>query len=202
MQTKNDEIDRAAPISFSSATVRAIFDGKETRTRRLVRYRMDAIDNSVISRYGDVGNKLWVREPFYLTVKNPDAWLKDFSCIENASDLLEVSYLATDDILMTVIDGVFTSSHIEPKYMPRWASRLLLEITDIHVEKLHRISVDDVLREGYPIDHDPDYDPERVFSWYKDEWDFYHGNGSWESNPNVWVIEFKIVEGGKKWEEK
>lgn len=66
-------------------------------------------------------------------------------------------------------------------FMPRWASRITLEITDIRVERLQDITKEDSLAEG-------------VFDSYSALWDSINGKKhSWESNPWVWVIEFKKI---------
>jgi hypothetical protein len=73
--------------------------------------------------------------------------------------------------------------------MPRWASRILLEITDIRVERLQDISEDDALAEG--IDYTCQQAlPSDVFSGL---WESINGSGSWNANPWVWVIEFKRI---------
>lgn len=78
--------------------------------------------------------------------------------------------------------------------MPRWASRILLEITDVRVERLKSISDGDAIREGCSIadmksgDCVADVFARLLASIY--------GAESWNANPWVWVIEFKRVEGG------
>jgi hypothetical protein len=76
-------------------------------------------------------------------------------------------------------------------FMPRSAARLFLEITDVRVERLHCMSVADCLSEGIPFVGD-----------YIELWDKLNVKRgfSWESNPFVWVITFKRVEGEVKGE--
>ena len=102
--------------------------------------------------------------------------------------------------------------------MPRWASRILLEITDVRVERLNAISPEDAESEGLertnftgfgdepglPSYPEPDvyFDPlKKQWKEYPPEafaglWESIYGEGSWNANPWVWVIEFKRVEGG------
>lgn len=91
--------------------------------------------------------------------------------------------------------------------MPRWASRITLEITNVGVQRLQSISQNDAAREGliklpatgrYCINQGDQYfgaashDAHEVFSWL---WESIYGEESWQANPWVWVIEFKRVEG-------
>jgi len=81
--------------------------------------------------------------------------------------------------------------------MPREACRLVLEITDVRVERLQAISAADAIAEGLsqtdsgawlpgPCDH-----PEWAFHQL---WAQVYGESAWDSNPWVWVIEFKAAE--------
>ncbi|HHF8310330.1 TPA: hypothetical protein ACPT4W_003804, partial [Klebsiella pneumoniae] len=103
-------------------------------------------------------------------------------------------------------------------HMPRAASRILLEITDVRVERLNAISPEDAESEGLertnftgfgdepglPSYPEPDvyFDPlKKQWKEYPPEafaglWESIYGEGSWQANPWVWVIEFKRVEGG------
>ncbi len=100
-------------------------------------------------------------------------------------------------------------------HMPRWASRITLEVTSVRVERLQDISEDDAIAEGlHRIEIDSGYrdsysatpstwaqvveqevaaynDPTRA---YRDLWESINGAGSWDANPWVWVINFKRVE--------
>lgn len=91
-------------------------------------------------------------------------------------------------------------------HMPRWASRILLEITDVRVERLNAISEEDARAEGI-IDGgclncgepepcgcaNPEPDATDAFAYL---WQSIYGQDNWNANPWVWVIEFKRVEGG------
>ncbi|GDS39326.1 morphogenetic protein [Escherichia coli] len=77
--------------------------------------------------------------------------------------------------------------------MPRWASRILLKITDVRVERLNSISEEDAKAEGVPTEccvigykH---------FLGFRSLWKAIYGDESWQANPWVWVIEFKRIEG-------
>ena len=88
--------------------------------------------------------------------------------------------------------------------MPRWASRITLEITGVRVERLQDISQKDAIAEGGPPSH-PSIDavsrdygfPDFSRSWFGQTWNHIYGKESWQANPWVWVIEFKrVVAGG------
>ena len=74
--------------------------------------------------------------------------------------------------------------------MPRWASRITLEIVSVRVERLNNISEDDAKAEGV----EP-YAPDdgRYVDGYKSLWESINGPESWDLNPWVWVVEFKEV---------
>jgi hypothetical protein len=79
-------------------------------------------------------------------------------------------------------------------HMPRWASRILLEITNVRVERLKSISDGDAIREGCSTADMKSGDcAADVFARL---WASIYGEESWQANPWVWVIEFKRVEGG------
>lgn len=84
-------------------------------------------------------------------------------------------------------------------HMPKWASRISLEIVSIRVERLQEISEDDACAEGTrepsvaALIGGGDVTERRVFSRL---WEKINGKGSWESNPWVWALTFKRVKGG------
>ena len=80
--------------------------------------------------------------------------------------------------------------------MPRWASRIILEVTDIRVDRLQDISEKDAKAEGAPMS--VHHGTAEIVSSYRDGfeniWNSINGSGSWAANPYVWVIEFKRLE--------
>ena len=97
-------------------------------------------------------------------------------------------------------------------HMPRWASRITLEITDVRVERLNSITEADAAAEGVGSDlwfaangvpEDEwtslgEHGAERVshINTFATLWESIYGAESWQANPWVWVIEFKRVDGG------
>ena len=76
--------------------------------------------------------------------------------------------------------------------MPRWASRITLEIVSVRLERLQDIREDDAIAEGWPK-HRPS-NPTGYTSpcqWYAELWESINGPDSWTANPWVWVIEFR-----------
>jgi len=88
-------------------------------------------------------------------------------------------------------------------FMPRWASRITLEVVDVRVERVQEISDCDAQAEG--VDLDPEYldrDIPYFVPCFQRLWDSINGKPrkdgvdiSWSANPWVWVVEFKNVEG-------
>lgn len=154
--------------------------------------------------YGVVGDQLWVRE----------TWRTE----ERASDMVD-GVLFQDGTFRPIEDSgaaaiLWIDAHANGKYgddwrsamfMPRWASRLTLEITGIRVERLQDITEEDAIAEGIiepaPVHGkwcDPAKGREGHWSYRKpfaDAWDKINSKrASFESNPFVWVISFKVID--------
>ncbi len=200
------------PIIFSAPMVRALLAGTKTQTRRIIKdqtigYRFsemrpdgaylewtgtpccgtgvwDVPEYSGIAKvpYGQPGDRLWVRETFGHFERNDT--------------------LKPGDTIYYRADG--QCLEIEPWrpsiHMPRWASRITLEVTGVRVERLQDISEADAQAEGCALEcmtptgddsgsaiHGP--------GGYMALWESINGPGSWDANPWVWVVEFKRLEG-------
>lgn len=165
--------------------------------------------------YGLVGDRIWVRETFSL-LGNEDAcpvdWddnivndKKDAARIYKASCWQKPNNYGLWSIpdRETEFEGAWTPSI----HMPRWASRITLEITNVRVERLNAISEEDARVEGI-IDGgclncgepepcgcaNPEPDATDAFACL---WQSIYGQENWNANPWVWVIEFKRIEGGE-----
>ncbi|WP_104097578.1 hypothetical protein [Stutzerimonas kunmingensis] len=205
---------RERPILFNGAMVRAILDGSKTVMRRAVikSSQPETIFPSDFSAteamvelnstrfgttwwkscpYGKPGDRLWVRE----------AWAADRQVDSvSPSELSQgepISYLADDAMRSTGCAMIARGKGRPSIHMPRWASRILLEITDVRVERLQAITEAQAKAEGVlscERDIDPDgndYSPYELFSAL---WVSINGHESWHANPWVWVVEFKRVE--------
>ncbi|MHB5484822.1 hypothetical protein ACYB82_21830 [Klebsiella pneumoniae] len=195
---------------FNGEMVRAILDGRKTQTRRPIKWKQTRF-TEIGERedgshwpwsedaehvcdfwhpcpFGAVGDRIWVRETWnkyggLLTYRADHDWIDDMRK-----------------------ETVCIAKWVPSIHMPRWASRILLEITDVRVERLNAISEEDARAEGI-IDGgclncgepepcgcaNPEPDATDAFAYL---WQSIYGQESWNANPWVWVIEFERVEGG------
>jgi len=210
-------------LIFSGHMIRAIFAGRKTQTRRVVRMTTRARaaigDRSPIEAapgyfhwenlptapsfngeaynvwclsYYKPGDQLYVQETFAAHPYHPDALtMPEYEGGHNPAHLV---YRA--DVRDGMIDG-FDDTRPKwksPRYMPRWASRLTIELTEIRLERVQAISEQDAKAEGIGC-----CGPggscccnSRKFS---ELWDRINGKRApWDSNPWVWVLEFRRVE--------
>lgn len=197
------EPSKERPILFSAPMVRAILEGRKTQTRRVVkrgqvfrfcpggdlsreeRSRINAslfrwerenpahptMDELLaICPYGVPGGRLWVRETWRRPHNNRDTPITRGQSIQ---------YRASSDWH----DGF--GDHWRPSiHMPRWASRLTLEVVSVRVERLLGMTEADAQDEGVADPHE-----------FSELWTNINGEGSWEKNPWVWVVEFRRVQG-------
>lgn len=144
--------------------------------------------------YGVPGDRLWVKETFYCDDYRyptiPEAERDDGAWRES------MLYFRAD-----VPSGRFSDAGYwaEPGgkwrpsiHMPRWASRITLEVTSVRVERLHEITDEDAQAEGAPGPYTDLFTPRLRFERL---WESINGIESWEANPWVWVVGFKRVEG-------
>lgn len=201
------ETPRERPILFNDQMVRAILEGRKTVTRRAVkglqiptedkttpheglrwsalgqrhlRYGFNVFGSTEeecahelarcgVCPFGKPGDRLWVRETF-----------ADIGCRLTFRADLE--------------DGAHCSvTRWSPSlHMPRWASRILLEITAVRVERLQDITPNQCIAEGAWREKDKELGRgQEAIAAFADLWR--STGGDWDANPWVWVIEFKRV---------
>ena len=191
---------------FNREMVRALLDGRKTQTRRPVKFPVHdknlgcelagnelagelSAGNYLNSAFGKPGDRIWVRETFCPvddTQYGGEKWV-DY----RATPKFEESHPAGWDSAPNDAEALKWRPSI---HMPRWASRILLEITGVRVERLKSISDRDALREGCSTADMKSGDC--VADVFARLWASIYGSDSWNANPWVWVIEFKRVEGG------
>lgn len=216
---------RERPILFSAPMVRALLAGTKTQTRRAIRFPESMLDDGAMPticygggdwgrqgvgfsfyvagtgtrvlpcRYGLSGDRLWVRETWQAVSGNDRARR---IVTQPRPDTGWIEYAATprDD---------------EPAYkwrpsihMPRWASRILLEVTDVRVQRLQDISEADARAEGCcatgwtPSYSNPDNAGmdrgKSAIEDYAELWESINGAGSWGRNDWVWAVSFRVIE--------
>lgn len=210
---------------FNGEMVRAILDGRKTQTRRPVKFPVHdknlgcelagnelagelSAGNYLNSAFGKPGDRIWVRETFQGPLfdydlmdsycKDPTPFEKPEFCVYKADGVPAPEFYDADDELHCCWRPSI--------HMPRWASRILLEITDVRVERLNAISEEDARAEGI-IDGgclncgepepcgcaNPEPDATDAFAYL---WQSIYGQENWNANPWVWVISFERIEGG------
>jgi len=213
-------------ILFNGEMVRAILGGRKRRTRRVMKVqpsvegqRLTTVVSTTFSKrdvgkhlwvtvvskgrtanegplfsnpYGVIGDRLWVRETFAMpmTVLGAPNYLK-------MNDGVPIIYRADGTTLTDQPD--FYGVHWRPSiHMPRWASRITLEITDVRVERVQDIGAYDALAEGIkPRGMDGVDIATNLIDDFRELWDSINAKRGfgWDANPWVWVIKFKRVDG-------
>jgi len=205
------------PIIYNDWSIKRILAGEKHQTRRLVkpqpRQNTDEVHFKVGSdgipfayscgpnggilqewrcKYGQPGDVLWIREAFRL--------------IESCDNLPPseaggpVKYCA--DGTTNTVKGQSWGRKRPSIHMPKKLSRIRLRVEDVRVERVQEITPRDVKAEGVdPIDggiewyYGPDslgFDkPQEAFQHV---WEKIHGDGAWEEDPWVWVVEFSRIE--------
>lgn len=208
------------PILFSTPMVQAILEGRKTMTRRIIkpephpygteiiysgkpwnkgkgywhnRFKIkdDPVAYEIASLhdcpYGKPGDLLWVRESFAPTINLP----------------IPYWYKASADEMACMMITWKPSIH-----MPKAAARIWLEVTGVRVERLQDISVEDAISEGIEP-AGPPYNNVKKYGWrfkdyvnnnvclpvasFKTLWQSINGLKSWEVNPWVWVMSFRVL---------
>ena len=200
------------PILTSTPMVQAILDGRKAQTRRIIKPQYEVsgsiwtsiktktwmyqskIENCEfllkVCPYGQVGDILWVRETWLKTmIRDEEGWFYIYIYRADCNEY--------DDYKGEWKPSIF---------MPKEASRIKLEITDIRVERVQDISNADIIAEGikkidgpvigYPFGIPFNYNngianyttPREA---YMELWESINGKGSWNKNPWVWCISFK-----------
>lgn len=199
---------RERPILFSGEMVRAILEGCKTQTRRVIKpreiERMEYKERLTWTfnlpkftkhcPYGSDGSRLWVRET-WAPLSPDEYWRPIEQCnIEYRADTPHAKY--PGEWPEEEARGNDEAPKWRPSiFMPRWASRITLEITNVRVQRLFDISQEDAQAEGVSIEATRTLTHVGAFAITWDAINKKRGYG-WEggTNPWVWVITFKQVQ--------
>jgi hypothetical protein len=213
------------PILFSGPMVRALLSGQKTQTRRIVKPQPTSWDaNPALlmwkgdhfwpaeppaSPYGVPGDRLWVRETWTAAVAHAhgldacDCADVDVTYPADGTTRHISEYAILDHEKATGRDWYLPKAaqagkNVPAMFLPRFASRLTLEVTDVRVQRLQDISNEDAIAEGCPGGPDVEGYSERVpadpYEEFAILWDSINGDrADWNSNPWVWAISFKVI---------
>lgn len=218
------------PILMSAPMVLGILSNRKTQTRRIVKKvltagtehpfsglleadcildhdhlpsRLDMMSKETdLCPKGVVGDRLWVRETYWIREGKPRAFR-----INDSGASYEDDTVSSSMVEMIAYKAAWGDQRPEgctkwkPSiFMPRRASRITLEITGVRVERLQDISEEDAIAEGIlPSDTDlagwrgTEKSQVRIYAVnaYGDLWESINGAGSWNANPWCWCISFK-----------
>lgn len=198
-------------IDICTQLIPATLDGSKTQTRRVVKLQGSGIEDwyhrpdglwqalhlpkgkgvgicaPIKCPYGKVGDRLWVRETFHIDSPSIDMPIE--------KEIAIINYKADSNKEALKNCNLKWKS---PIHMPRWASRITLEITDIRVERLQEIPHKDIEAEGFYMDSRERVNlpgrPQIAFNQFKKLWNSLAKKGfKWEDNRWVWVIGFRRV---------
>ena len=221
------------PILFKGEMVRAIQSGQKTQTRRIMKVptgwepdgTLGRIKSThpkkgkfgafirtgvgtdfpqfdiVTSPYGTPGDSLWVRETF--KSHGFGTWGIHY----------KADKFTRNDERASIYDEMYETKWRPSIFMPRWASRINLDIINVRIEKLQDISEEDAKAEGVlwndaggwgPTSEGMEYGRSTAKRAFQDLWDSINGKPradgtdiSWVANPYLWCVEFKLSEAVK-----
>ena len=186
------------PILFSGAMVRALLDGSKTQTRRVIKDNWwrclspddpdDRVTALSMCPYGVPDDRLYVRETWRIItgIYVPSVEFKDGTTI--APEFDDLSALPKN----------WQDTKWRPSiHMPRWASRITLEVTDVRVQRVQEITEHDVVAEGLELIELPNSGGcDADYAGFRTLWDSINDKRGfgWDTNPWVWAVSFRKVE--------
>lgn len=202
------------PILFSGEMVRAILNGRKTQTRRVITPQFEKKWGSGV-RHGDDfyschvnieepnGEWKWIRCPY--GQPGDRLWVKEtWRCEERGEYGVDGVHYRADDAFIVIentreASDAWGDAHRDGDpwrpsiFMPRWASRITLDVVRISVERVRDINEKDAQAEGMVSAEQPFYDARHEFQALWNKINAKRGFG-WDVNPWVWVVEFNVVE--------
>jgi hypothetical protein len=196
------------PMLFSSSMILALLDGSKSMTRRMMKPQPDAaflargVEGIVPQWPAQNGVRWFMSDGLSELVKCPHPpgsriWVKETFTIANCEVVYRASVSKDDmDLSESWMEGPWKPSI----FMPKWASRITLEVTAVKVERLQDISEEDAKAEGvspickccYGLIPCSTSEPTWLLPFQR-LWETIHGPGSWEQNPWLWVYQFKRI---------
>lgn len=217
------------PMLFNGDMVRAILSGRKTQTRRPMKYipglgqpdewcsmlKKDPADFFSIAGdyrrfcpFGVPGDRIWVRES--MDSDGDDWWFPAAGRGEFEFPLDGAGNDYRSDVLLWMKKQRDAGRISVPSiHMPRWACRIVLEITDVRVQRVQEITNKEAYDEGIQAPQVPITEPDgfqhQAHGWegiysFRQLWNSIYGNTdfAWDKNPWVWALTFKRVEGETK----
>lgn len=209
------------PITFSAPMVRALLAGTKTQTRRLCAWANNPNSPQLTyivacdepGRFGDEEGEVQFKVPY---APGDRVYVREHWSSHIAFDGLAPRDLKRGSMIYTRADNTWHNNgdwigapygkHRQAMHMPRWASRMWLEITDVRVQRLQDISEADCVAEGiqhvtttasgefYQNFQNPQC-PLMAYGAYRSLWDHINGDGAWEANPWIVAYTFAVHQG-------
>jgi hypothetical protein len=209
-------VSKERPLIFSSPMIRAILNGSKSQTRRVMKFNppvvcapWESLEQGVMTwrttekgdnyftrcPYGKPGDMLWIRETH--------GFVPVTAYGKTAPHRVDPDDPSMCAIYRAGFDRCWSCPSKPSIHMPRWASRILLRITDIRVERVQDISEEDAIAEGVELKHYtkiwkdmhcPSYVGAFSSLWDSINCDRGHG---WDENDWVWVVSFERAEAIK-----
>lgn len=142
--------------------------------------------------FGKPGDHLYVRETWAVTNPHDNGAISKINMgpVWYRAD----GFLRTDP--NSQAEQCFGKGRWRPSiHMPKWASRIWLEVTNIRVERLKDITTGNCIKEGIPTYFEGG---NGVHNDFKTLWESTYGHASWKANPFVWVVEFRRIDKAKE----
>lgn len=213
-------------ILFSAPMVQATIDGRKTQTRRVLKPQPEIVDMLASEEQEslEIENRLFGEEGRWIVLAKPLPdevghlrWVREaWRCNGWATDVASIFYRASEGEGYTAMCEQYPVAGKKPLrvtgawrpsiHMPRWASRLTIDVTAVRVERLQDISEEDAVAEGawrakasgrfadnYATMAVAGIWFATARGWYADLWDRINGPGAWAANPWVIVRTFDVI---------
>ena len=215
------------PIIFSAPMVRALLDGRKSQTRRVLKPQPFPVGGPFYRPFEKTDPCLWYSVSAAGTVANiqkvpyapgdrlyvREAWRAERgqdrqNATEIAAACLDAGYsrvwcptfYEVDAERVDFENGMVAGRYRHARFMPRWASRITLTVTEVRVQRLQEISTEDAIAEGISLPWVPGGTLALMAQGsakdaYRDLWNSLHGPDAWDANPWIVVVSFTTRKG-------